>query len=94
MEHIADSDFTDPFVPPGMETTTTTSFQPNAEAVARITEMGFTRGQAVRGLKATDNNFERAIDWLFSHDAEGDDEEMQSSSEPKSTYRDGNSSKF
>ena len=32
--------------------------------------MGFTRQQAVKALKETNNNMERAVDWLFSHSDE------------------------
>lgn len=32
-----------------------------------IMGMGFTREQAIKALKATDNNIERAADWIFSH---------------------------
>ncbi|XP_078616117.1 ubiquitin carboxyl-terminal hydrolase 5-like isoform X1 [Branchiostoma floridae x Branchiostoma japonicum] len=42
------------------------------EALTILEAMGFTRGQAIRGLKATDNNLERAADWLFSHSDELD----------------------
>ena len=60
-----------------------------------ITMMGFTRAQAIKALKATDNNIERAADWLFSHQAEldaDDSEDQAAASEPK--FRDGNSSKY
>ncbi|XP_077509583.1 ubiquitin specific protease 5 isoform X1 [Amblyomma americanum] len=59
MEHIADPDYAAPFVQPG-------AFQADAEAVAAIESMGFSRDQAMKALKATDNNPERAIDWIFS----------------------------
>jgi ubiquitin carboxyl-terminal hydrolase 5/13 len=53
--------------------------------------MGFTRAQAVRALKATDNDVERAADWIFSHQAELDSEDSQGGTvEP--TFRDGGSS--
>jgi hypothetical protein len=29
--------------------------------------MGFTRAQALKALKATQNNVERATEWIFSH---------------------------
>ncbi|XP_070390622.1 ubiquitin carboxyl-terminal hydrolase 5 [Dermacentor albipictus] len=59
MEHLDDPDFGDPFVQPG-------AFQANAEALATIVSMGFSKDQALKALKATDNNLERAIDWIFS----------------------------
>jgi len=39
----------------------------NEEAVMMITSMGFPREKAIKALKATDNNVERATDWIFSH---------------------------
>lgn len=88
MEHIADSDFADPFVPPGTETTS--SFIPNADLLASIVSMGFTRDQAVKALKATDNNSERAVDWIFSHQ----DELENPTSPPPAEFRDGDSRKL
>lgn len=67
MEHISDSDFTDPFIPPGTEPS---SFIPNGEALSTIMAMGFTEVQATKALKNTDNNVERAMDWIFSHQEE------------------------
>lgn len=51
--------------------------------------MGFTREQAIKALKATDNNPERATDWIFSHQ-----DELNSTDEPAAPeFRDGDSSK-
>jgi ubiquitin carboxyl-terminal hydrolase 5/13 len=38
-------------------------------------DMAFTREQAIKALKETDNNMERAVDWIFNHpnDLGGDD---------------------
>ncbi|XP_075236962.1 ubiquitin specific protease 5 [Lycorma delicatula] len=78
MEHIGDSDFLEPFVPPGVGKLNTASdqapFIPNEGAVFMLTGMGFTRAQAEKALKATDNNVERAADWIFSHASELDDQ--------------------
>lgn len=87
MEHIADSDFSDPFVPPGTESAS--SFTPNPEALPMIMNMGFTRDQAVKALKATDNHVVRAIDWIFSHQEELDN---PLSPAPQPEYRDGDGS--
>ena len=35
--------------------------------------MGFTESQARRGLRETNNDVERALDWLFNHPGEEDD---------------------
>ena len=32
--------------------------------------MSFTREQAINALKMTDNNIERAVDWIFAHPGE------------------------
>ena len=32
-----------------------------------LTDMAFTRDQAIKALKETDNNVERAVDWIFNH---------------------------
>lgn len=99
MQHIADNDFSDPFVPPGTapQQGSKADFVPNEDALAMISAMGFTRSQAVRALKATENNIERAADWIFSHQDELDAPEEgaavaaapQASAEPQ--YRDGSS---
>ncbi|XP_076283534.1 ubiquitin specific protease 5 [Lasioglossum baleicum] len=92
MEHIVDSDFADPFVPPGFDANPKKDkFTVNEDALAMVMGMGFTKEQAVKALKATDNNLERAADWIFSHQTELDamdvDDEQGHSEE---TFRDGN----
>jgi ubiquitin carboxyl-terminal hydrolase 5/13 len=70
-------------------------FVPNEEGLAMILSMGFTMRQATKALKATNNNTERAVDYIFSHQDEldMDDEEAPSSSAPAAAaaknYRDG-----
>lgn len=96
--HMEDSDFSSPFALPTQATKKET--KPNVyneESLNSIISMGFTKPQAIKALDATDNNIERAIDWIFSHT----DELMEatSSDEPttatineeanKSNYRDG-----
>ncbi|CAH0548002.1 unnamed protein product [Brassicogethes aeneus] len=63
MEHITDANIADPFVPPGTER----ALPVDQDSVDTIVAMGFTPEQAVKALKATDNNVERAMDWIFSH---------------------------
>uniref|UniRef100_A0A023GGQ2 Putative ubiquitin-specific protease ubp14 n=1 Tax=Amblyomma triste TaxID=251400 RepID=A0A023GGQ2_AMBTT len=63
MVHIADPDYAAPFVQPG-------AFQADVAAVSTIEAMGFSRDQALKALKATDNNLERALDWIFSRSDE------------------------
>ena len=33
----------------------------------KLMDMAFTRQQAINALKMTDNNIERAVDWIFAH---------------------------
>lgn len=47
-------------------------FVPNEEGLAMILSMGFTIHQATKALKATNNNTERAVDYIFSHQDELD----------------------
>ncbi|XP_030746487.1 ubiquitin carboxyl-terminal hydrolase 5 isoform X1 [Sitophilus oryzae] len=93
MEHITDPDFTDPFIPPGTEPSKS-SFAPNPEALATIISMGFTENQASKALKNTDNNVERAMDWIFSHvddmDTEENDEAAAATASHRPKFRDGN----
>lgn len=65
-------------------------FIANEDAVAMLMGMSFTREQATKALKATDNNLERAADWIFSHQNELD--ALESENEPehsKEIFRDG-----
>jgi len=90
MEHMGDTDFGDPFIPPGGGATAKSLFVPNEVAVESIMNMGFTREQTCKALKATDNNVERALDWIFSHLDEI--EEAMDTCEPQlpqAQYRDG-----
>ncbi|XP_064021751.1 ubiquitin carboxyl-terminal hydrolase 13 isoform X3 [Pogoniulus pusillus] len=50
--------------------------QPPEETVAIIISMGFQRNLAIQALKATNNNLERALEWIFSHP------ELEEESEP------------
>lgn len=45
--------------------------------IVMLMDMSFTREQAKKALKMTDNNMERAVDWIFNHptDQGGDDED-------------------
>ncbi|XP_022181234.1 ubiquitin carboxyl-terminal hydrolase 5-like isoform X2 [Myzus persicae] len=87
MEHISDSDFSDPFQEPG--TAINSEFLPNEEAAAMIMSMGFERNHVIAALKATENNLDRALDWIMSH---GPEEILPTENTPKSQifqFRDG-----
>ncbi|XP_069831233.1 ubiquitin carboxyl-terminal hydrolase 13 isoform X2 [Dendropsophus ebraccatus] len=73
--HMEDPDFAEPLNIPGCAAASAQSSyghpaqvnQPPEEIVALITSMGFQRNQAFQALRATNNNLERALDWIFSH---------------------------
>lgn len=68
---------------------------PDQAALEMVMSMGFTREQATKALKATNNNLERAVDWIFSHQAELDAPETDNNVTPaKESFRDGNSRKL
>ncbi|KAG9294738.1 hypothetical protein G9A89_008217 [Geosiphon pyriformis] len=62
IEHIEDPDIDAPL------TATTTGVPDASEAdIAVLTEMGFSRGHVKKALEKTNNDAERAVDWLFNH---------------------------
>ncbi|GFO16131.1 ubiquitinyl hydrolase 1 [Plakobranchus ocellatus] len=77
MEHMDDPDFASPFDPPqsgggaggggGGASGPKAAFEPNPEGLGMLMSMGFSLEQATKALKATSNNMERAVDWIFSH---------------------------
>lgn len=88
MEHISDSDFSQPFILPGLESNT--AFSPNEEAAAMIMSMGFERNHVIAALKATENNLDRALDWIMSHGPEElSTNQMETSGSSVPKYRDG-----
>ena len=40
---------------------------PDEENMIKLMDMSFPREQAINALKMTDNNIERAVDWIFAH---------------------------
>lgn len=68
---------------------------PNEEAAAMIMSMGFERNHVISALKATENNLDRALDWIMSHgpEVQSSVDTMESEdSAPK--FRDGKGGKF
>ncbi|KAH0624178.1 hypothetical protein JD844_007660 [Phrynosoma platyrhinos] len=75
--HMEEPDFAEPLVIPGYPGAAFpgaggSAFagldnQPPEEMVAIIASMGFQRTVALRALRATNNNLEHALDWIFSH---------------------------
>uniref|UniRef100_A0A1B6CS55 Ubiquitin carboxyl-terminal hydrolase 14 n=1 Tax=Clastoptera arizonana TaxID=38151 RepID=A0A1B6CS55_9HEMI len=83
MQHVGDSDFADTFVVPG--TNSDKNFVPNEESLSMIMGMGFTKTQATKALKETNNEVDRAVDWIFSHPEASSSTEEESQPE----FRDG-----
>lgn len=72
---------------------------PNPESLEYLLRLGFTDTQASKALEATDNNVERAVDWIFSH--QGDDagaaapmEEDSAARPAEPSFRDGNGREY
>jgi ubiquitin carboxyl-terminal hydrolase 5/13 len=65
MEHMDDPDFSSPFPPPAAATAAVVAI--SEENVAMVMSMGFGLEQAQAALRNTDNNVERAVEWIFSH---------------------------
>lgn len=90
MEHIGDSDLSDPFIPPGHSSSGNDTFVPNESDVAQIVNLGFSRAHAIKALKSTDNMLDRAADWVFSHPDDSDDSASSSNRQAEPEFRDGN----
>ncbi len=68
LAHSEDADFAEPFQAAGGGTKVAApSFTPNQEHLATLVSMGITEAKCKKALRKTDNNLERAIDWIFSH---------------------------
>uniref|UniRef100_A0AAQ4NR18 Ubiquitin carboxyl-terminal hydrolase n=1 Tax=Gasterosteus aculeatus aculeatus TaxID=481459 RepID=A0AAQ4NR18_GASAC len=47
---------------------------PPEESISILTSMGFPRAHSIQALKATNNNLERALDWIFIHPEQQEEE--------------------
>ncbi|NWU92663.1 UBP13 hydrolase, partial [Upupa epops] len=84
--HMEEPDFAEPLVIPAFGEVASSGAavfgaveldnQLPEEMVAIIVSMGFQRTLAIQALKATNNNLERALEWIFSHP------ELEEESEP------------
>jgi len=90
MEHMGDANFNDPFVDPNAAKVKKATVVPDEGNISMLMDMSFTRDQAIKALKMTDNNMERAVDWIFNHpgDLGTDPEEGESSGAEASTSND------
>uniref|UniRef100_A0A8C6QBW8 Ubiquitin carboxyl-terminal hydrolase n=1 Tax=Nothobranchius furzeri TaxID=105023 RepID=A0A8C6QBW8_NOTFU len=79
--HMEEPDFAEPLplpsmLDPGPSTSespvgvTPLGNLPPEESIAILTSMGFPRSHSINALKATNNNLERALDWIFTHPEE------------------------
>uniref|UniRef100_A0A672YZI9 Ubiquitin carboxyl-terminal hydrolase 13 n=1 Tax=Sphaeramia orbicularis TaxID=375764 RepID=A0A672YZI9_9TELE len=89
--HMEEPDFAEPLALPSMMDpgpsssdspmgATPLDNSPPEESIAILTSMGFPRIHSIRALKATNNNLERALDWIFTHPEE---EENRDTSGPR-----------
>uniref|UniRef100_A0A8C2H5W8 Ubiquitin carboxyl-terminal hydrolase 13 n=1 Tax=Cyprinus carpio TaxID=7962 RepID=A0A8C2H5W8_CYPCA len=71
--HMEEPDLPSPSFP----TISALDNQPPEESISILTSMGFPRHHTIQALKATNNNLERALDWIFTHpDCEDESEAM------------------
>ncbi|XP_064384127.1 ubiquitin carboxyl-terminal hydrolase 5-like [Halichondria panicea] len=89
LEHMGDPDFAAPFEPPKPQSKTSAGPPVSEDSIVIVMSLGFTREQAIKALKATDGNVERAADWVFSHMTELAAMEVDQPSEVGPTYHDG-----
>ncbi|XP_054646005.1 ubiquitin carboxyl-terminal hydrolase 13 isoform X6 [Dunckerocampus dactyliophorus] len=82
--HMEEPDFAEPLhlpstLDPGPSTSDAPApldNSPPEESIAILTSMGFPRTRSVRALKATNNNLERALDWIFTHPEEDESDAL------------------
>ena len=90
MEHMNDADFNDPWVDPNGPKSggvAAAAFVPNEESLAMVMSMGFTMEQATKALKNTDGNVERAVEWIFSHPNDLDEQQPEADGASSSTSK-------
>ncbi|XP_023696662.2 ubiquitin carboxyl-terminal hydrolase 13-like [Paramormyrops kingsleyae] len=81
LAHMEEPGFAEPLPVPGFAEAAPSAHQlpsflggaPPEESVAILTCMGFARKLSIQALQATNNNLERALDWIFTH-PEGEEE--------------------
>jgi len=67
-QHMSDPDFDAPIEAPAPAAGgAPAASAASEESIAMLESMGFSRPQVLKALKATNNNVERAADWIFSH---------------------------
>ncbi|KAG5851422.1 hypothetical protein ANANG_G00093240 [Anguilla anguilla] len=86
--HMEEPDFAEPMATPAASEATPSSpggapppaldNQPPEESVSILISMGFPRQQSIQALKCTNNNLERALEWIFTHPDSGEGSEAAS----------------
>jgi len=79
LQHMDDPDLNDPLVI-ASSGAAPAACTVSPENVEMLQAMGFTAKQARKALSNTDDNLERAADWVFSHTAELDEEDTPAAS--------------
>uniref|UniRef100_A0AAR2LI73 Ubiquitin carboxyl-terminal hydrolase n=1 Tax=Pygocentrus nattereri TaxID=42514 RepID=A0AAR2LI73_PYGNA len=78
-EPLAIPSYMEPDLPsPSLPTASPLDNQPPEESIAILTSMGFPRHHTIQALKATNNNLERALDWIFTHPESEEESEAMS----------------
>uniref|UniRef100_A0A8C2CZI6 Ubiquitin carboxyl-terminal hydrolase n=1 Tax=Cyprinus carpio TaxID=7962 RepID=A0A8C2CZI6_CYPCA len=90
-EPLAIPSYMEPDLPsPSFPTISALDNQPPEESISILTSMGFPRHHTIQALKATNNNLERALDWIFTHpDCEDESEAMSDTADTDPRVRDG-----
>ncbi|XP_034035786.1 ubiquitin carboxyl-terminal hydrolase 13 isoform X1 [Thalassophryne amazonica] len=91
--HMEEPDFAEPLtlpsmMDPGLSSSdspmggaTPLANSPPEESIAILTSMGFPRSHSINALKATNNNLERALDWIFTHPEEEESDALSDMAE-------------
>lgn len=87
MQHMEDPDFNSPFQLPG-GSSSAKKCTASEETIGMVMSMGFSKEQAEMALRNTDNNMERAIEWIFSH-PDGEEPEKAGAVNNDSNVKDG-----
>ncbi|GAA5811372.1 hypothetical protein MFLAVUS_004806 [Mucor flavus] len=74
-EHMEDADIDDPLP---ATSDNAASNGPSDDQISTLQDMGFSAAQAKKALRETNNDTERALDWLFSHPDDNGEETVQS----------------
>ncbi|CAG8630491.1 11437_t:CDS:10 [Funneliformis caledonium] len=68
MDHMGDPDIDKPIA------SSSSTLGPSEADVSQLMDMGFTKTRAQKALRETNNDVERAVEWLFSHSEEDSNE--------------------